>query len=975
MSRRPLVLVALLAACSDAGVTKFNAKPTVEISSHATGDTVREGYDATLRGVVGDADDAVGRLAVTWLVGGVAVCPDAAPGPDGATTCDHIFTVGDGDVALEVADPQGGSAVARVTLDVEATDAPTAEISTPETDDIHYSDQGILFSGTVGDGEDAVEDLTVTWETEALGDLGFDVDLSSDGTVETYGRLDEGEHRVRLRAIDSTGKEAIDSVVITVGPPNTEPSCSITAPEEGAAGQQGTEVRFEATVTDPDIANDSLGYAWSSSLDGELDAGNPDSDGTVRFSTDALTVGTHVITLSATDDVEATCTTSLYYTVGTPPVLTLLEPTDGDVVDEGDDVRFSAAVSDSEDQPTDLLVDWISDLDGTISSAGADSTGAVSFRTSALTGGDHAISVTVTDTDGLFTVRTLDLTVNAPPVLSGLGITPDPATNDDTLTCAVTATDSDGTTPSLTYAWTNTATGATLGTSDTLDLAAVGAASNDELACAVTATDSHGSTASDSTTITLSNRAPTLSATLSPSSATAADTLTCTASPADDDGDSLTTVLAWTVGGSSVSATSTSGLSSTLAGAFVYADVVVCTASTDDGKGGTASASDTVTITNSPPTVSSVTLSPTTLQTDDTVTVNASISDPEGDTVTTTYDWLVDGVTVVSGTSSNSLDGASWFDKDDTVTATVIADDGVNTTRETSSSITVDNTPPTAPTVSISPSSPTAGDDLTCSIDTASTDADGDGITYVMSWEVDGVAYDTGGSSDTGLDTADPGWAGPSTTTWTDDTVDGDDVLDGETWFCTATPDDGDDEGTAGTASVTTAAAAYSGVITMPATGTTDGFSSGSRPWGTLNGGGRAVSRIVLTQACTNPKLALYQHASADTSIQGSYYITDASGTTLASSSFATYSGCNDCWLGHTTRLSVTMAAGTTYYLGFQNGTGGDMSGPSIYEDSSARTIGPATFDDPRADKPGGTPRGLPTTTVSWQNRWQVDCQ
>ena len=975
MSRRPLVLVALLAACSDAGVTKFNAKPTVEISSHATGDTVREGYGATLRGVVGDADDAVGTLAVTWLVGGVAVCPDAAAGPDGATTCEHVFTVGGGDVALEVADPQGGSAVARATLDVEATDAPTAEISAPQTDGIHYSDQGIVFSGVVGDGEDAVEDLAVTWETEASGDLGFDVDLSSDGTVETYGRLDEGEHRVRLRVIDTTGKEAIDSVVITVGPPNTDPSCAITSPDEGAAGQQGTEVRFEATVTDPDIANDSLSYAWSSSLDGELDAGNPDSDGSVRFSTDALTVGTHVITLSAADDVEATCTTSLYYTVGTAPTLTLLEPTDGDVVDEGAEVRFSAEVSDSEDQPTDLLLDWVSDLDGTISSAGADSTGAVSFRTGALTGGNHAISVTVTDTDGLFTVRTVDLTVNAPPVLSGLSITPDPAHNDDTLTCGVTATDADGSTPGVVYAWTDTATGTSLGSADTLDLSAVGAASTDEIACAVTATDSHGSTATGSTSITLSNRSPTLSVALTPSSATAADTLTCTATPADDDGDSLTTSLAWTVGGSAVSASSSSGLSSTLAGAFVYADVVVCSATTDDGKGGTAAGSDAVTITNSPPTVSSITLSPTTLQTNDTVTVNASVSDPEGDPVTTTYDWIVGGVTVVSGSSSNSLDGATWFDKNDTVQAEVVADDGVNTTREASSSVTVDNTPPTAPVVSISPSSPTAGDDLTCSIDTASSDADGDSVTYAMTWEVDGVAYAAGGSSDTGVDTADPGWAGPGTTTWTDDTVDGDDVFDGETWICTATPDDGDDQGTTGTATVTTAAATHSGTISMPAAGTTDGYSAGSRPWSALNGGGRAVSRIVLTQGCANPLLALYQHASADSSIQGSYYITDASGTTLASSSFATYSGCNDCWLGHSTRLSVTMAAGTTYYLGFQNGTGGDMSGPSVYEDSTARTVGPATFDDPRADMPGGTPRGLPTTTVSWQNRWQVDCQ
>ena len=398
----PLALsAALLSACSDAGVTKFNAKPEAAITSHQDGDTVREGYDQTLRGVVGDADHATASLSVGWFVGGEAICPDASADLDGVTSCDPVFAAAEGEVTLQVSDPQGAGSVARVALDVQPTDAPSAEIGLPGPDGLYYSDQGITFQGAVSDAEDDVEALVVAWETEADGDLGLSIDVSSDGTVAAYGRLDEGEHRVRLRVTDTTGKEAIDSVVIQVGPPNTVPVCSITSPVDGAAGPQGDDVRFEATVTDPDIPDDALAVSWTSSLDGALHSGSPDSDGTVRFSSSALTVGTHVITLVAEDDVGATCTTSVYFSVGTPPTLTLTAPSDGDVVDVGDDVRFTATVGDSEDQPTDLLLDWVSDLDGAISAAGADSTGEVSFRR-ALTAGDHAISVTVTDTDGLF---------------------------------------------------------------------------------------------------------------------------------------------------------------------------------------------------------------------------------------------------------------------------------------------------------------------------------------------------------------------------------------------------------------------------------------------------------------------------------------------------------------------------------------------------------------------------------------------
>ncbi|MCP4872988.1 MAG: hypothetical protein GY898_30210 [Proteobacteria bacterium] len=164
----------------------------------------------------------------------------------------------------------------------------------------------------------------------------------------------------------------------------------------------------------------------------------------------------------------------------------------------------------------------------------------------------------------------------------------------------------------------------------------------------------------------------------------------------------------------------------------------------------------------------------------------------------------------------------------------------------------------------------------------------------------------------------------------------------------------------------------FSGTIEMPAAGTVDGYQAG--PWSALNGGGRAVSRLQLSQGCTNPELSLFQHASADTSIQGSYYVLDESGTLLDATNYETWSGCNDCWLPGT-RLTVQFDSGNVYWIGFSNGAGGDMSGPSIYEDSTVRTVGVATFDQPRADDPPSPTQGLPSTTVNWQNRWRIDCE
>ena len=62
-----------------------------------------------------------------------------------------------------------------------------------------------------------------------------------------------------------------------------------------------------------------------------------------------------------------------------------------------------------------------------------------------------------------------------------------------------------------------------------------------------------------------------------------------------------------------------------------------------------------------------------------------------------------------------------------------------------------------------------------------------------MAWTVDGTPYGLGGHADT-ADTG-AGWLGPSTGSWTDDTVPGADTVAGEIWSCSVTPHDGDDAG------------------------------------------------------------------------------------------------------------------------------------------------------------------------------------
>jgi hypothetical protein len=777
-----------------------------------------------------------------------------------------------------------------------------------------YSDQLVTLDAAGTDAETAPGALAAAWSSSLDGALSTPAP-DSEGRVLSAVTLSQGQHFLTFTVTDENGKSATDSVTVDVGPPNTPPSCAITAPEDGVSREVGAALTFRATVGDVDVPSDRLTVAWSSDKDGALGQSAPTTQGDVVFTTSVLSADIHTITLTVTDEVGGTCSDLVQVVLGTAPQLTLVAPLEGAVARASSPLAFEATVADAEDPPTAIAFTWTSSLQGPLSAQGADSNGRARFTRTDLVPGTHTLTVRATDPDGLFAEQQATFRVNAVPTAPGVTVSPaapgteapllasvttpsvdadgDPVTyawtwlkngvatafsgpsvpasattkgetwtaratpSDGThdgsageasvligntapdvtavsvtpssapigavVTCAATASDPDET-PTITYAWS--LGGVPVATGPTYTLGRNGEVRGDTVVCAATARDGDGATDVGTASVTLTNTPPTLtSLSLAPLAPLAGDEVVCTAlGAADLDGDPVSVSYAWTrngraagsgatyagelQSGDSLSCTATpsdgvangtalsasvsvgntapelfgpvvtpasgpvgtvltcaasasdvdgsnpvvtyrwtnagvpvsTGATYTLAVTDDPGDVLTCTATADDGEGGLAAHTASATVENSAPVVASVVLTPFGPRTNDVLTATAAGSDANNQPLTWSYAFSVDGSVVQSG-PSRTLDGALFFDKGDAVTVTATASDGAATGSATSAAVTILNTPPTAPTIRITPEAPVEGDALTCELVTPSLDADGDPLTYTYAWEVDGAVY------------------------------------------------------------------------------------------------------------------------------------------------------------------------------------------------------------------------------------------
>ena len=160
-----------------------------------------------------------------------------------------------------------------------------------------------------------------------------------------------------------------------------------------------------------------------------------------------------LISLEVSDEVGEQCTDLIFLSVGTAPSTHLSSPTTGQVVELGENLLFAGSLTDNDELSTGLTMSWVSNLDGEFSSQGSDSNGQISFYYNGLSAGDHSITATATDSNGLTSSQSFTLTVNTPPEVPTLSLLPVAPTTVDNLLVTAASSDVEGDTIGYSYTW------------------------------------------------------------------------------------------------------------------------------------------------------------------------------------------------------------------------------------------------------------------------------------------------------------------------------------------------------------------------------------------------------------------------------------------------------------------------------------------------------------------------------------------
>ena len=488
--------------------------------------------------------------------------------------------------------------------------------------------------------------------TNYFWDFGDGTNATGMATEHSY--ADDGNYTVTLTVTDDDG--ATHNATATKTVLNRSPVASFT--ESAEIIYLNETIHFNATGSyDPD--GNITSYFW------EFGDGTNATGVTTEHSYPLE--GNYTVTLTVTDDDDATNSTSASKTVlNRPPVAVFTES--AEQVYTNETIHFNASESyDSDGSIISYLWDFGDETNAT----------GVMVEHAYVDDGNYTVTLTVTDDDNATdTTTAIKAVLNRPPVAIFAESTETAYIGEAIVFNASDSYDLDGTIAS--YFWdfgdeTNT-TGVIV--NHAYDI-------NGTFTVTLTVTDDDGTSNSSSSTKTiLKNEPPIPLFTESVETVYTGEIITFNASDSYDPDGSITNYF-WDFG----DGTNTTGL--TVNHAYVDDDVYTITLTVTDDDGETATKSTTKTVLNRPP-IALFTENPTIAFTDEIIHFDASSSnDPDGSVIS--YFWDFGDGTDATGVM---VDHAYVDDDVYTVTLTVTDDDGETATKSTTK--TVLNRPPIA---------------------------------------------------------------------------------------------------------------------------------------------------------------------------------------------------------------------------------------------------------------------------------------
>ena len=518
-----------------------------------------------------------------------------------------------------------------------------------------FNTSTLTCSGVANDPDGGTPTFSFVWSHN-----GTDVGTGNTLALDTTNYAPTDSITCTATASDVHGGSDSDTETVTVKN-KCAPTVTRVTLSKTAGVLTGDTLSCSATATDADGETPTLSYVWRRARGGSV--GDVSTGDTVTLNTATWQPGDTVICKAkATDAYSGSNTSNASVSIGNrlpnitdvaiTPNTNVTTTTKLTCVGTGSDPDNSGALTWS--------YTWRNQTTATILGTGS----AFTLTTSDASPFDVIqCKATAVDADSgtADQVATVSV-VNSNPVFSSHTISPnsDISTSDE-LTCAASATDPDNTTVTTSFTWTNKTTSTNMGTGRTLQLTTTNSSPNDEIECTAVATDADGGSTSSTVSVLVGNATPTVDTlSISPSTAVKTNTrLTCTATASDDDGGTPSIVYAWknVTSSTALGTTSTLLLTNTTASPD---DEIECSVTASDIHGGSATSSVRVTVENSAPVITDVTVTPDTgVTTDSVLSCSATATDIDGGTPSFTYEWIKNSTTSLGSGAGLTLDPAN----------------------------------------------------------------------------------------------------------------------------------------------------------------------------------------------------------------------------------------------------------------------------------------------------------------------------
>ena len=261
------------------------------------------------------------------------------------------------------------------------------------------------------------------------------------------------------------------------------------------------------------------------------------------------------------------------------------------------------------------------------------------------------ITVTVTANDGSLTSTPTSSSTataavaNTPPVVDSVTIDQTSPGTNQVLWAVIASSDDDGDTLTYDYQWLRDGVEISGATDATLDLGVEGDA-GDEISLRVQASDGTDTSAAvTSDAATIGNAAPVVdSVTIDQSAPDTDDVVGVTVDASDGDDDTLAYDYQWTNGGVDLAGETDATLDLDVSGNGDRGDdIAVRVTASDGGATSDSVTSAAVTVANSAPVVTSVSIDQSTVHTNGTLTATVTGDDLDGDGLGIDYQWLANG--------------------------------------------------------------------------------------------------------------------------------------------------------------------------------------------------------------------------------------------------------------------------------------------------------------------------------------------